>query len=923
MNDDALQSLVVYVPMDRRHAMVAGRTLPDRQQGAALFADISGFTPLTEALVRELGAQRGAETLTIYLNLVYDAVVDEVHRFGGSVIAFAGDAITCWFDDADPVLGRRSASLAAAGAALAMQEAMRKFAALETPAGGTISLSMKAAVATGTARRFVVGDPDIRLLDALAGETLDRLARAEHHAAKGEVIVDELTARLLDNSAELGAERSDESSAERYRLLHALITPPPEWPWPRLAAGVLNRKQLRPWLLRPVYERLRLDRGNFLAELRPTVALFVRFGGIDFDGDPGAGAKLDAYLCWVQSVVARYDGTLIDVNFGDKGSYLYVNFGAPIAHEDNAERAAAAALALHKRPAALAFVGEIQVGISQGRMRAGAYGGASHRTYGVLGDEVNMAARLMMAAGTGRTLVSEGVQARLAQRFQFEPLPPLRVKGKSEPAVVYNLVGERTQSEHSLAIYAAGLPLIGRDQQLALAADCLALAAQGQGQVLGISGKAGLGKTRLAAEIMRLAEAGDFAVLRGECPSYGANSSYLVWQPIWSDLFELDARQPVPQQVAALQAKLSTIDPGLLPRLPLLGPLLQLEIEDNDLTRSLDAKLRKNALESLLVDCLAGFARKKPLLMLLDDCQWIDPLSRDLLHALAQAAAKLPVLLLHIQRPAELPGLNEFSLYDLPYARQVVIEPLAAAAARQFIVAKVQQLLGDSGEVTDALVQRISARAEGNPFLLEELLVYLHNLGADLRNPAAIADIALPDSLQRLVLSLLDQLPESQKITVKVASVLGRIFRAGWLWGVYPQLGAPARVHKDLELLCRQELLQANLGEDELTYVFRQMITQNVTYETLPLALKATLHEQIALYIENSYGSDVDRYLDLLAYHYDQTENDEKRRHYLYRGARQRRTSTPMKRRSTIIGGCCRCWKAAPARLSSCGWARC
>ena len=237
MNDDALQNLVVYVPMDRRHAMVAGRALPDRQRGAALFADISGFTQLTEALVRELGAQRGAETLTIYLNLVYDAVVDEVHRFGGSVVAFAGDAITCWFDDDDPALGRHGASLAAAGAALAMQEAMSKFAALKTPAGSIVALSMKAAVATGTARRFVVGNPDIRLLDALAGATLDRLARAEHHAAKGEVIVDEPTASLLVSGFELGDERHDDSSGERYRLLHAMPTPPPVRPWPRLGDG--------------------------------------------------------------------------------------------------------------------------------------------------------------------------------------------------------------------------------------------------------------------------------------------------------------------------------------------------------------------------------------------------------------------------------------------------------------------------------------------------------------------------------------------------------------------------------------------------------------------------------------------------------------------------------------------------------------
>lgn len=345
MSDDALQSLVVYMPMDRRHALVAGRALPDRQHGAALFADISGFTQLTEALVRELGAQRGAETLTIYLNLVYDAVVDEVHRYGGSVVAFAGDAITCWFDDDDPAQGGPGASLAAAGAALAMQAAMRRFAALKTPAGSTITLSMKAAVATGTARRFVVGDPDIRLLDALAGETLDRLARAEHQAAKGEVIVDEPTASLLESRAEVGAEfkiefgdeRSDDNSGVRYRIVRTTLTPLPVRPWPYLATAVLNRRQLRPWLLGPVHERLRLGRGDFLAELRPTVALFVRFDGIDYDTDARAGAKLDAYVRWVQSVVARYDGTLIDLNFGDKGSYLYVNFGAPIAHEDNAE----------------------------------------------------------------------------------------------------------------------------------------------------------------------------------------------------------------------------------------------------------------------------------------------------------------------------------------------------------------------------------------------------------------------------------------------------------------------------------------------------------------------------------------------------------------------------------------------------------
>ncbi|MCB0183616.1 MAG: hypothetical protein KDE31_05100, partial [Caldilineaceae bacterium] len=133
-----MDDTIAYLPMDRRFAVAGGYTLADRTRGAALFVDISGFTQLTEALVRELGPQRGAEELTRYLNLVYDAIIDELHRYRGSVIAFAGDAVTCWLDG--------DTGLAATACALAMQSAMHTFAAVTTPAGSTVSLAMKAAV---------------------------------------------------------------------------------------------------------------------------------------------------------------------------------------------------------------------------------------------------------------------------------------------------------------------------------------------------------------------------------------------------------------------------------------------------------------------------------------------------------------------------------------------------------------------------------------------------------------------------------------------------------------------------------------------------------------------------------------------------------------------------------------------------------
>ena len=317
-----------YIPTDRRRALARGETLPDRAQGSALFADISGFTPLTEALARELGPQRGAEEISRHLNLVYDALIDELDRYSGSVTGFSGDAITCWFDD--------DSGLRATACALAMQRAMGRFATVTLPSGACIALAMKAAVATGTVRRFLVGDPQVQLLDVLAGAILDHLAAAEHHAQKGEVVLDPAAVASLGGAAQVAAWRDDDDAGQRFGVVGGLTRPVTPSPWPALPSDALSDEQVRPWLLPPIYERLRSGQGEFLAELRPAVALFLRFAGIDYDADPQAHAKLDDFIRRVQHILARYDGTLLQLTIGDKGSYLYAAFGAPLAHEDDA-----------------------------------------------------------------------------------------------------------------------------------------------------------------------------------------------------------------------------------------------------------------------------------------------------------------------------------------------------------------------------------------------------------------------------------------------------------------------------------------------------------------------------------------------------------------------------------------------------------
>lgn len=862
------------MPMDRRHALFRGEALPASAVGAALFADISGFTPLTESLVRALGPQRGAEELTHFLNRVYDALIAELYEYGGSVIGFSGDAISCWLDGDD---GRR-----AIACSLAMQRSMVQFAAIPTPNGDVVSLAMKAAVAAGSVRRFVVGDPGIQLIDVMAGQTLDRLAAAEHLAQKGEVAVCEATASALGAILPDTRWRVDEARGERVALVEALATPGDRSPWPAIPAEALEEQTVRQWVLPAVYQRLRTGSGEFLAELRPAVALFLRFEGLDFEHDAAVADKLDAYVRWVQGILARFEGTLVQLTIGDKGSYLYAAFGAPVAHEDDAIRAISAAFDLRSPPDSLAYVGAPQIGISRGRMRTGAYGARDGRTYGVLGDETNMAARLMQAAAPGQILVSEAAQQAASGSAKWAQQPPLRVKGKSNPVTTF--IALAPQGHRALRINEPRytLPMVGRQRELALLTQRLAMARAGYGQIVGIVAEAGMGKSRLVAEAIHHARHLRIDAYGGECQSYGSTASYLVWQDLWRGIFAIEANWTVEQQIAALEEYLARVDPALLPRLPLLGTLLNVSIPDTELTRSFDPKLRKRSLEALLVDCLRTRAARSPLLLVLEDCHWIDMLSRDLVDALGRAAARLPVIIVLSYRPPDSLGQSVQGIETLPHFTEIRLTSFSTEEAGRLIGLKFAHFEGAQEAPAD-LVRRITERADGNPFYIEELVNYIRDRGINPRDATALEQLDLPTSLHSLILSRIDQLAERQKVVLKVASVLGRRVQAHWLSGAYWQLGGAREVRDCLDVLSAVDLLPLDQPEPELVYIFKQIVTQEVAYESLPFALRTVLHMQLGQFIERAYAETLDQYVNLLAFHYERTDDLDKKRRYLLR----------------------------------------
>lgn len=263
-------SLDRYLPQDRRRALAAGATLPPRCNGAALFADLVGFTPLAHQLTRQLGVRRGVEELARRIDALYDALVGAIEARGGSVIGFAGDALTCWFDAVEPDAPARALTCAQA-----MQQAVQSFP----------EVRLRTAVTHGPARRLVVGDPGIQLIDTLAGATVARLATADRAARHGEVVVDQATVRALGQAGEV-REWLVGNNGETFAVIDATMAPGHPGvtvALPALDEITLDAALIRPWILPAVYAREQGGHGAFLTELRPTAALFVRFEGIDYD----------------------------------------------------------------------------------------------------------------------------------------------------------------------------------------------------------------------------------------------------------------------------------------------------------------------------------------------------------------------------------------------------------------------------------------------------------------------------------------------------------------------------------------------------------------------------------------------------------------------------------------------------------------
>jgi class 3 adenylate cyclase/tetratricopeptide (TPR) repeat protein len=875
-----------YLPQDRLQALARGESLPERTHGAAVFVDIAGFTALTEALTQQHGERGGIESLSQIVGEVHEALTAEIERQGGATLGFAGDAVTCWFDSGPGPLPLAAAR--AVACALAMQRAMRAF-------GG---LALKVCVASGPARRFTVGDPQIHLIDVLAGATLSRVAQGDALARPGDVLLDAATRAavappLLEIRSAGTAEAIDFGVLDPAwsgpsGLLPAVTLPRP--------LPTLSPAELRPWVLPFVFQREVSGQGLFVTDLRPAVAVFLGFDGPDYDVDDGAAAQLDSLISQSQRVLQQHGGVLLELVMGDKGSYLYGSFGAAQVHEDDARRAVRAAFAL--RSVFADVPGAARIGLASGTMRVGGYGSRSRQSFGAQGDAVNAAARLMGLARPGEILASGRVRAALASGFAFEARPAIALKGKADPMPVFALLGPQRTRAIRLQEPEFVLPLVGRDSEMQRLAARVGRVLAGHGEAVAVVAEAGMGKSRLIAEGLRLALRQGLVGYGGSAAADGVRTPYRLWHGVWTAFFDLDPALPSRMQLRAAESAVARRAPDHAEAWPLLGAALGLDLPDNAFTLALAPKDRKALLQALLLNGLCHAALEAAqdgsgLVLVLEDVHNADPLSHELLAAVVRAVAALPVLVLMSQRPPE-SGATPDPLAAMggPEAQtgfvRLELAGLEAVHVEQLIRAKLAaQFPERGGAVPQALIARIVERAQGNPFYIEELLNYLHDRGLDPRQPASLRALDWPVSLRSLVLSRIDRLSVTQQLALKVASVLGRRFRLADLHDCHPWPGGAQALADDLHELAALGLTPQVEGEAQATFVFGHLVTLEVAYESIAQSSRMRLHGGYAAHLEARHPEGLATLAPELAHHWARAERRDKAWPHLLRAGEQ------------------------------------
>ena len=811
----------------------------------AIFVDISGFTAVTEAFMQQ--GKIGAEILADTMLAIFEPQVTVVYGQGGFITGFAGDAFTAVFSGDD----QKIAAQRALGAAWQIRDQMVSFAQYST-ALGTFSFDVKIGMAAGEVDWGILQGESGAHTYFFRGSVVDICARAEHLAAPGELILDSAVLSLLAEVLADGRLAVERVVSDFVRATAVSKLPPPV--------------EIMPTETLPGMEAFfpaDLLHMQLRGEFRQVITLFMNAGSAPQSAD------LTHLMETVFRLQARYGGYLCRLDFGDKGCNLLFFWGAPSAYENDIERALNFILALQAETAV-----PLRAGVTYRLVFAGFAGSELREEYTCYGLSVNLAARLMMQAEWGGVWLDRETAVRAAEQFQTRLVGRLPFKGFSQNQPVFALEGRLEQVE---PFYQGRL--VGRETEQKMLSGRIAPIFEGQfGGVTAVTGDAGIGKSRLVVDFSVHLAAPPQTISQTAFPNplfFICQSDEIMRQPLnpfrylLRRVFDQAYERTEDENKAAFNQYLdqlldflneSELRAELERTRVFLGSLVDLYWPDS-LYDQLEPELRfENALIALKSFLLAESARQ-PLIILLEDAHWLDSDSLIFLRRLTRNVSDYPfALILTSRRPDVAPGLElETSLHTIHLAE------LSALNVGRLAEAFLQ------GELSPELAQGLAERAEGNPFFVEQILLFLREEGLLIETAAGFVteNVAehLPIDIQAVLIARLDRLSQAVKEVVQTAAVLGREFEVQILSQI---------LHSDLALNYKIEAAEREAiwsALSELRYLFRHALLRDAAYGMQLQRRLGRLHQLAAEAIEEVYREDLSPHYPDLAYHFNRAGN--------------------------------------------------
>jgi len=577
--------------------------------------------------------------------------------------------------------------------------------------------------------------------------------------------------------------------------------------------------------------------------------------------------------------IHKYEGTINQFT----GDGVMALFGAPVAHEDHAQRACYAALSIQnamrdygeriKKDTGVDF--KVRIGLNSGPVIVGSIGDDLRMDYTAVGDTTNLASRMESSANPGYVLVSKNTHRLARDFFEFETPEKIEVKGKEEPQEAHKLLRTSEVDTRFKASVAKGLTrFVGRINSMPALLEAYEKAKSGSGQVVGIVGEAGVGKSRLHLEFRNRTIQDQYTYLEGRCLHYGGSMAYLPILDILKSYFEFKEGDREYIIKKKIKDKILLLDQNLEYTLPSFQDLLSLKVDDEEYLKLQPQVKREKTFEAIR-NLFSRESQDKPLILVVEDHHWIDKTSEEFLDYLIEWLANAHIMLILLYRPEYTHQWGSKSYYS-----KIGLTQLTTQSSAEL----VQAMLED-GEVVPELKELVLSRAGGNPLFMEELTgSLLENGSIEKQDKKYVltrkaSEIQMPDTIQGIIAARIDRVEESLKRIMQVASVIGREFAFSILQtitGIREELKSHLLNLQGLEFICEKQLFP------ELEYIFKHAITQEVAYNSLLVKRRREIHEKIGNAVEALYQERLEEFYEILVYHYQRSDNREKVVEYLF-----------------------------------------